>query len=349
MNHLKTLLKLGVTGGVIFLIGLLSLTQSAEDSSELGEVKEAGADIADLSNVRDGKEFARALASLGLRPRAYELNGNVMYFASGTAHGKTPDEVVDIIQDELVAYGVNSRNYSQDSPTQEAIRGVDWSKPNNGRVFEETKELANAMLKGELVPIMRARNSVRMAAVTPGQSMEDVFKYYHDRPEKIRDLLGGYRYIDVMADGRNSTDITAVWTDEEFSAAKMENRAFKPAAADLNVPVCMDCERDIKFKSLNNDEPYRSNKWRANTGTTELYNFYKASMSNRGWKEGGVQPKIDRLAELIPEVAEIQGRVLSMEKDGKSMQIAILPDEGGSEVFSFEEYKGAQSIYEARK
>lgn len=162
----------------------------------------------------------------------------------------------------------------------------------------------------------------------------------------MRDYLGGYRFVDATNEDNRRSMMTAVWTDSEFDSAKMENRSVKPQAADPNVPSCFGCERDFRFQSLMENEPFRQNKWTVNhRSLDQTYDFYKQSMSARGWKESGIQGKLDKMAEYFPEINRVHGRSLALEKDGKTMSITILPQKDGSaKVFSMENYKEAQLI-----
>lgn len=351
--------KLTLTGGILFAAGFVILTQDVSTDAEPGEVKPAVADIVDGA-VKDGSEFTRAMASLGFRPRAYKMNGNVMYFASGSADDQTPYEVMNDVQDEMVFYGVNSKNWLAEEPLamklaqsgnfQQAFdpaKGFDPAKLS----LLENGGISQAMLSGELVPLRKDKDYVVTGGVTPGRDVEKVVGSFQKDGGRspIRDYTGGYRFVDATGEpGENSTMVTAVWTDDDFDAKKMDNRAFKQEPADPNVPACIGCEREFRFESLQKDEPFRNNKWTAKNASMDgTYDFYQSSMANRGWAESGVQAKLNKLGEYFPEVKQIPGRTLNMTKGGQTMTITLIPSpNGGTEVYSSEQYGGTQGTFE---
>lgn len=347
--------KLGFAGATVAGIGWAILTLDVSPEAAPGTVATAEADIIDTA-VADGTEFSRAMASLGLRPRAYDFNGNVMYFASGYADGKSPYEVMDIVQNEMVYYGVNSKNWLSEKPVAVKFAGQGHFQqtfdPAQGfqkaklEALEDTG-VANAMLKGEIVPLVKEKNYVVMGGVTPQRDVAEVVEQFQKDGARspIKDYLGGYRFIDATDEpGENRTMVTAVWTNDDFDAKKMDNRAFKQQPADPNVPACVGCEREFRMQSLQKDEPFRQNKWTArNAGLDETYAFYQRAMATRGWTESGVQSKLDRLAPHFPEINNVPGRMLNMQKDGRTMTITLIPaPNGGTEVYSSEQFDDTQ-------
>ncbi len=358
---MKMIKKMAVVGGKLALAGAILcgtgwaiLTQDVAADASLGDVPEAQADIVDGAVV-DGTEFTRAIASLGFKPRAYDMNGNVMYFATGTAPGKSPHQVMNIIQDEMVEYGVNSKNWLGEAPLAGSLAKSDFQQTfDPAKGFDRSKlesidngGISAAMLNGELVPIQNDKNYIATAGVTPGRDVKEVVADFQAAGGRspIRDFTGGYRFVDATGEpGEDSSMVTAVWTDENFDAKKMDNRAFKQQPADPNVPACVGCEREFRFQSLQKDEPFRNNKWTAkNASMDNTYDFYQTAMANRGWSESGVQAKLSRLGQYFPEVNQIPGRTLNMTKDGQNMTITLIPSpNGGTEVFSSEQYGDTQ-------
>lgn len=337
---LKNTLKITAAGSVVFAIGFATLTQNPQEPTA---VKEAEADIS-FFNGKDGTEFTRAMASLGLKPRPYDFNGNVMYFASGYADGKTPADVMHIVQDELVNYGVNKRNYSDVTPMQAHLRSVDWRQDKNGESFEPIQDISKAYISGEVVPIEKSSGYIAMAGVNPQKSYEKVLEDYKKHKELgLNEQLGGYRFIDATHEPNlERTMITAVWSDDEFSSNKFENKSFIKPPPDPNIPACIGCDRDFRMKSLASNEPYTANKFTTNADLDTTYNFYRQAMINRGWNESGFQDKMNKLAQHLPE-ARIQGRFLNLEKGDQAMNIIMLPAEDGKvNVYATEEGRGAQ-------
>jgi len=339
-RYIRNGLKLTVTGGIVFAIGFATLTQNPAEPTQ---VTEASADIS-FFNGKDGSEFTRAMASLGLEPRPYDFNGNVMYFASGYADGKTPDDILHIVQDELVRYGVNKANYSDVTPMQEHLRSVDWRKDQDGAGFAPLAGVSKAYLSGEVIPIDKSPHYVAMAGVNPQKSYDKIIDDYRAHPSGgVNEQLGGYRFIDATAEpSLDRTMVTAVWSDDDFSANKFENKSFIKSPPDPNVPSCIGCDRDFRMKSLAPNEPFAANKFTTNADLNTTYSFYKTAMENRGWQESGFQPKLDKIAQHLPE-ARIQGRILNMEQGDRAMNIIMIPNEDGQvSVYATEEGKGAQ-------
>lgn len=350
-NTFVTLAKFGLAGAVIFGIAMVILTQDSSPKAAPGQVKSAEADIVDLAG-KDGSEFTRAMLSLGFKPRAYDLNGNVMYFASGYVDRKTPTQVMNTVQEEMVNYGVNSRNWLKEEPLAKSVAtpAMADKAQKNPDMLEPYVDHATAMLAGEVVPLRKERDYISVGSVTGAQDVQQTMEDYAEvgaEKKPLRDQLGGYRFIDATAEPElDRTMMTAVWTDDEFDPAKMENRAFKQQPADPAVPACMGCERNFRMQSLNKGENFNQNMWTThNQGMDRTYRFYQQAMANRGWRESGVQSKLNKLADVLPEVRAIPGRTMNLEKGGKQMTITLLPStRGGTAVFSSEEYDGGQMI-----
>jgi hypothetical protein len=339
-SHFKNIVKLAGTGAVIFGIGFATLVQNPEQPTEVAEVT---ADIT-LFSGNDGTEYTRAMASLGLEPRPYDLNGNVMYFATGYADGKSPEEVMQIVQKELVRYGINSKDYSDITPMHAHLKAQKWTEDSGTEGFEGIQDISAAYLKGEVMPIEKRPGYIAMAGVNPQKSYEKIIEDYQEHKHLgLNEQLGAYRFIDATSEPEfNRTMVTAVWSADDFSAAKLENKTFIQAPPDPNVPACMGCERDFRMKSLATNEPFSANKFTTQTDLDTTYNFYKRAMEARGWRESGFQAKLNKVAEVLPE-ARIAGRTLNMEQGDRAMNIILIPDEQGKvTVYATEEGEGAQ-------
>lgn len=352
---LRIVLKLGLAGAVICAIWFLALTQDPVEP--VGEVAPAHADV-NWFQGKDGGEFTRAMASLGLKPRPYDLNGNVIYFASGTAD-KTPTEIEGIVQDTLVQYGVNSKDYSKEPAMGTEVGAWQMPKDPNAQAdwdafqanIDKTRGGRDAMMNGEVITTIREPSFVRMVGVDWNQSVDEVVERMKSESADAtpdlapKSLMGGYKFVEAMYDpGSGKTDITAVWTGKEFDARKMDNTAFVQQEADPNVPACIGCTRDFRMQALDKDEPLRANKWHTLSSPKTTYDFYVKAMSQRGWRISKSQDILDKAAEIVPQLAAIQGKILNLEKDGKTMQIAFVPDgQGGTDIFSQERFEEAMS------
>lgn len=348
-------LKLAATGGVIAAIWFVALTTETNV-----EVPEAHADILGLNIGDDGQGFTRAMESLGLEPRPYDFNGNVMYFAAGTTP-KTPAELEPIFAQALQKHGVNKRDASK-VPAMATAAAQNWRFPSNPdgeqppeELFENFARLepqGGAMVDGEVVTVAREPDLLRMVGMEWNSTKDEMLEQMKtgDVPAQesgMKKFMGGYKYIEANYDRNDgTTSITAVWNaDREFDASKMDNTSFLSSPPDANIPPCMGCDRRYRMKSLAADEPIQGNNWHTNMSMTQTYDYYKNAMAARGWTVSEAQKVLDKAAEVVPELAALEGRVLNLEQDGKTMQIVLIPsEEGGTEVFSQERFQGAPQI-----
>lgn len=348
----KNLAKVGAAGGVIFAIGFAFVTQDPK-VEEVGPAK-AQADIQDFIGAPASKsaKFTEAMVGLGLTPRTYDFNGNVMYFAVGTSHkGVKPMEMMDKIQEHLVDYGVNKKNHSDMVPMQQQARKINWDEASQSdekmhAAFEPLAKAADPLLDdGDIVPVHVSEHYVEMVGVDTNRDLKDPAALAEDESNrKVRNLMGGYKYIDATWDG-DRTEITAVWTAEDFSAERHEGEGLGQSPPDPDVPTCMGCVRDYRMQTIDKSDAFQANMFATNVDVEQTYQFYKRAMVDRGWYETGAQPMMDRLAEYMPELREVQhqGRILNLERDGQAMQLAIIPDaEAGTRVLTLHETSGAQ-------
>ena len=350
--------KLALAGATVFGIGFAIVTRDLDPQApvaEMGHVAEAEADLIDGWGVdTEDVKFARAVSAMGMRPRAYDYNGNVVYFATGYADGETPMEAAHRFQEELVYYGVNARNHASDVAlgTRFLATGGEFEDPAEaGHLFEAARPTARASLNGEVVPVEVRREYVSMSGLELAGGVDDVLAAYRSHGKTgsrpLRELMKGYRFFDATMEPESRRSmLTAVWTrDADFDPRRMEDATDDQSPPDPSIPPCMGCDRDFRFQSLNPGEPFAANKWTTGATPQQTYTFYRDQMEARGWRETGVQPYLDRIAQIVPKVAALQGRMLSMEKDGQSMSIALIPDgRGGTQVISQHQDEGAQSV-----
>ncbi len=347
---IKAFAKLAVTGAIIFGLAFLAATQ--DPSSDLGEVSSATADIGWFSVGDDGHNFSRAIAASGLEPRPYDLNGNRMYFAAGKSNLQ-PADVEASMQKIFVEQGVNSENHTGIPAMQNSAAKVDFrSEGAAEQLAQKTGDAARLLMKGEVLPMVRNKHYVSMMGydwrMSEDELVEKLEKGELSKEQFHPDyMIKGYKFVDATSEAGGSA-VTAVWTDQDFDAKKMNNESFKQVAPDPSVPACVGCERDFRFQSLAKNEPYSANRWTTNQSPDEALRFYRTAMAERGWTESGSTDVLARLAEKLPSVAAIQGRHLHVRKGDKSMVITLIPNgRGGTEIVSNERYEGASSLLEA--
>jgi hypothetical protein len=352
MKALIAIGKLALTGAIIAGLAFFVFAQSPEDGSL--DVKEAEADIGWFSAGDDGHNFTRAIVKAGMKPRPYDLNGNRMYFASGRTEMK-PAEVESTMQDIFVEEGVNEKNHTGRQPMEQAALLGDLQSPEGrANLAQENTETGELFMDGEVMPVQRRRGYVAMAGYDWKMSEEDMIDRISAGKMSAREfhpdnMITGYKFVDATWEpASRMTSVTSVWTGDDFKAERMHDEGFKKQTPDPNVPACIGCERDFRFQSLAKDEPVRANKWRTNASVEETYRFYSKAMHQRGWSANRSDDVLQELATRLPSVGAISGRLLHLEKDGKVMTIAMVPDgRGGTEVMSNERYEGAASVFQA--
>jgi hypothetical protein len=353
----KNALKLGVAGGVIFGIGFMFVTQDP-NTTEVGPAP-AKADIADFlgQSTTRSKEFTKAMVGLGLEPRVYDYNGNVMYFAVGSTKLR-PKEVMYEIQDHLVQQGINKANHADLKPGMQSAKEVNWralSDLPGKEAFDKTLETpqfksiaahGDVLLDGEVVPTSVTENRIEMVGYEKNREGKDIGELLEgdQSNRKVANLMGGYRYIDATWVG-DETEVSAVWSAEDFSADRMEGKGNDQSPPDPDVPVCMGCSRDFRMQTIDNGDAFSSNMYNTSLGVDATFEYYRTQMESRGWYEPGANGMLSRLAEYMPELQAInqRGRILHLERgDDEAMQITIMPDESGTTVMTSYEARDAQ-------
>lgn len=320
-NIIKPIAKLAVAGATIFAIAFAVM--SAEPAP-------AEADVFFGSSDSNHERFARVIEGSGLKARPYDLNGNVIYFASGQTR-KSPAEALHYYQDAFHSEGINSRSWA-DHPTRVEAN----ARGDKGAAHA----LAEATLRGEIVPEVRAPNYVTMTgmAATASDRSDFVAAGTADGKFRFADAAQGFRMIEAMWDEElGRTQLTAVWTADDFDHHKMDNTAFVQSPPDTEIPACIGCKREVAFKSLNPGEPFRSDSYRTSSSPSVTHEYFSRSMSSRGWEPTGVQRKLDWLADRLGgEPGLNAGKLLDLRHpDGRTATIAISEDPaGGTRVFT---------------
>ncbi len=351
LSTAKSVLKLGVAGGVIFGIGFAIMTQDP-NADEVGPTK-AKADITDFMGAPASKsaQFTEAMVALGMKPRMYDYNGNVMFFAVGSSE-KRPKQLMNDIQDHLVAYGVNKENRSGLAPMKQVAEKIDWEQlveaeaPGDDPRIKSILAESDAMWDGDVVPTAVSENRIEMTGFDRNRPGEGPEVFEGDKSKrKVANLMGGYKYIDAVWGG-HTTEVSAVWSAEDFSADRMEGKGNDQSPPDPDVPVCMGCNRDFRVQTIDGQDSFSANMFNTNLDVNSTFDYYKQRMEDRGWYEPGAQGMMTRLGQYMPELQALneKGRVLHLQRgDGEAMQITIMQEpDNSTTVVSQHEAEDAQ-------
>ncbi len=335
-TYLKTTIKFFLTSTLILFIAMIFLIANPQKKG----ITDAKADIYSFTGIDHKRDFDRAIESLGIRPRAYNFNGNTMYFGTSRIEGsRSARETAIFVQNQMVEKGINTKNYLFDAPGEAKGR-------------EEQKQIRNvsaAMMKGELVPIRRDDQVYEMASLVGLPNLDEVKKTLSKKSgnsKSIDEFSKGYRYVEVrQKPGSNVAEILAVWTQDDFDSRKMKNTGdLRQSPADTEIPSCVGCRRVRRVEALDKAEPFNLNKWTTNAGVAQTYRFYERAMTNRGWNVSSKQKLLSKMSESIPELGHLRGKRLSLEKAGKAIEITLIPRaNGGTNILSIEQYNDTQS------
>lgn len=176
---LSTTLRLGLTGATVTGIGLALITLSPPkiDAPVQAQslIQESQADIFGMSFAAPNRtqKFMESLERLGHEPpRAYDANGNSMFFSTAVTH-KMPEQILREYQQEFVNQGLNSEIYTQ-SPF--ALLGADEDSTRD-RAFK----MIEAAMKGEMIPQIVSQDHVAIGGANM-QLPEDEFA---DKPQEM--------------------------------------------------------------------------------------------------------------------------------------------------------------------
>lgn len=329
--------KLGIAGATICAIGWAFLTFGPE-----GEVKESQADIHDLALMApldNTQRFVKALDNLGHeKPRIYNYNGTQVYFST-RASEKKPRDLIQEYQRAFVEEGVNKKVYDVKVDLDAlAAKGED-------ALQKEADARIKAMLDGEVQVVYHDDNRVIMASALIDRSKAPPTKVTQ-KPDgtteldfDFKEVFTAHRYIEASWHPiRNETVVTASWGDESFDIKKtLPTSQQDPmarsqnAAADLDVPSCLGCERVTRFATDANDKPYVFQVFDSPQSEDQVANFYRKAMTGRGWQESKHSKHLDRFAFEHAEDVE-GGKVLQFKRGIQNVTLTIHPSSTGSSV-----------------
>ncbi|AWV90378.1 hypothetical protein DFR33_107222 [Bradymonas sediminis] len=333
-------LKLGASGALICAIAWAVVTFSSPG----GEVEPAEATILSMdmfAPASKSKRFADTLEAFDMEePRAYDWNGNTVYFSMATTDA-SPMEVLHAFQQELVQNGVNKKMHTRILPSFPRVDSFEaLGKKSESKKVERWSESKRAQLDdffaGGLVPITIRPGYVAMAGATSkgeADNAVDFFKEQIAAKRSLEDSVKIMRYVEARrAPDEAKTMISAVWSDD-----KLEMDKFAPDSkrSDLAVsseaPACLGCRRIMSFGGTGKEANYGTNVFVGYQHVDETIQFYDRAMQNRGWKPATASIILRRLAEqgVIPPSA---ARTVSFNKDGKFATVVAYPSGMGGET-----------------
>lgn len=144
----KNLLRILLTVGLVCAIAaaFLVLNPSSQGDGGLG-VESSQADVLWMTPFErtNTQKFAGALQDLGHEPpRAYDLNGNDVYFSTRTTY-KSPERLVEEYQRAFVEQGLNSRMWMQSTDQFSRLKGSEALR-------KRYRERSEASVNGEILP-----------------------------------------------------------------------------------------------------------------------------------------------------------------------------------------------------
>lgn len=336
---MKTFTKLIIAGTAIIAIIFLFLV--AHPAPEF--IQPANADIYSFTGIKEGQEFKNAMESLGIHARAYDFNGNTMFFGtSKIKNSRSARQTAILVQDQLVEKGVNETNYLRNEVT---LKNADDIKTED---LVKIEKATSAMYKGELVPIRKDNNVYEMSALLGTGALSKFAENAKSRPSatSFAEFSKGYRYVEVrQSEGSNSAEIIAIWSGENFDSRRMTNeKGAQESPPDPEIPACMGCQRIRRVQALDKSEPYNINKWTTSATVASTADFYQLAMKSRGWKMSNKQKKVNKLAYHLPLNINLISKSLSFEKEGRTVEITMMPrkNQSGTDVMSIEKYANTQ-------
>jgi hypothetical protein len=309
--HLKNLLwtggKLLVTGavvaGIAFGVGVLEPNLA---------VQESDADIVSFGRkeVTPTEKFVASMEDLGhSKPQAFNLNGNVVYFAT-RLHDQSPEIVREEYMKKFREKGL-APNASKYEDEDQSIMTA-W----NGGVitFHESED---RIFMGGMLPVKQ---------VSSPDELEALAETYDGQPWE---LYKGFHNVELLRSG-DGTIATSSWSDANFDYEKMLPGNDKlDQNVDLEVPSCPGCERVSAFEDLDPQRVFRSNVYQGSSSPQHLMRFYDQALTQRGWRPTETTHVMERIYQNV----EFEGKEAlkrQYEKDGEVITILSHPSEDGT-------------------
>lgn len=339
-----SLLKVGAAGATIFGIAWGMMVLQPQPSEP---VATAEADIAffNFGPKSDQQKFVDSLLAEGLeKPRAYDHNGNKLFFSTTTT-SDSPRQVLERMQRRFVETGLNDAvHLSPPAPVPVDLRSADLDDPRVRAALEANngprKKWMNDYLGG-VVPTHVDDHSVMMAGATSIEGSEDGMAFAREvltaRKDGTLEDLGqavkAMRYVDAVREGSGKTRITAIWSDEEYDVEKIANIAEpgEELGVDPEIPVCPGCERLMHMRG-ETEKDYGNHAFRApGHAVDQSIGFYRASLPGRGWKlsEATGVMKRAQLQGLMPPMG---AQMLNFSRGGEFLTVVAWEQDGSTKI-----------------
>jgi hypothetical protein len=345
-------LKLTAAGMVVFASALVFLLISAD-----GDVSQVRADLYDLQpiHLKQHQDFGRVMEDSGLRPRRYDYNGNEIKFAVADSDLE-PRALLEVYQKRLKDAGINTDIYLEPYYVD---GGAGPGTMRSGEVTTEDRlRKADALVDGEVVPIVVNDNHIAMVSLPSGADLEGARRQFGEAwkgqrhgdaadtlrllsrltsTENLGDLrfeeqIDAFRYLEAFRDAQTGqTTVTATWSDGGFDATKISDPKAVDNRLDLDVPPCIGCVRNHRIEGLEEDEPYVVNHFQAPLEPQGVRSFYDSSLADRGWRQAPSTTTFAEFAAKVPELREFQrrhGQTVTFERDGQTLTLFLSPDPG---------------------
>jgi hypothetical protein len=313
-SRLGALAKLGVAATSLWVIGAVFLVLNPQ-----GKVEESQADIAllDFQPVSNTQRFATALHRLGHEhPRIYNMDGNEVYFSVRESN-KRPDDLFHEYQDEFVNQGINERAFRRDELFSFVMPEPDTPDERVGKEYAKQLELREALLSGQMVPVMEGRDAFAfIGAITRDKAetraqIRDALETHHAQQASrdFNDEFKGYRHIQAEWDDLHKrTLVTAAWSNEEFDIRKFlspaEGGKLEGRPSDPDVPACPGCEPVNYFAGTDAEAAFKEQIFRTNHNAHEITSFYDRALATRGWSIDPSDAGMLKASARIPELAQ---------------------------------------------
>lgn len=341
-NWLKNTLKVTAAGATIFAIGTAVLTLEPDTP----EVKDVEADILALNfgPQSTNEKFTEAIDELGLdEPRAYDWNGNKVFFSTMTTQDE-PIQVLRQFQDKFVEKGINKKRWTRSLPKSEAAANPqDWKHLPKGEreeaaaMLEQRFDRVSEFMSGGIVPTQISEDYVSMTGMESKGDAEHGLEFlnevlgaggFTEASKQVKSM----RWVEAIREG-SRTRVSAVWSDDELDMSKFEeSRHASRVSASTTVPVCMGCERKMRFAGESEgEERYASNVFVGDLSVEDAISFYKRAMPNRGWKLSDTSHllEIARAQQIKPPS---DARLLSFSNERDFITLLVHPRHDGKTV-----------------
>ena len=338
---LNTLFKLAAAGAS--LVAIAALILFASPHPEDAGVQSAQADLIDVfsRDARSPSAFSDLMIDEGLRPRPFDYNGNVVYFATKRSHVGL-EQGLEHWQRLFVERGINARVHER------GFTELDTSEQAAPQVeLKRRAALAGEYLSGEIMPTYRSERFISMAGLVPKKRGLKVTpetlheKWAANAKGQIdpMDHTEGFRYIDMTLEDDGTTTTTAVWADKQFDAHKiMPDYAGLDVSVDRDVPACIGCSRTFRLEGLDkNNDPFITNQYDSSERPEELHQFYHHALTRRGWTPSASEAPLDKLSQSVPSLAELPSEVMRFERDGEYLNVFLSEGEEGTQVTTLQE------------